>query len=54
MNNPAACSGVSLKAMCAPRGGVLNPSYAIKFFNTMFISARKQTFFKVDKFFEKK
>jgi site-specific recombinase XerD len=30
MNYPAASSGVSLKTMIAPRGGVFNPSYAIK------------------------
>ncbi|MFC1820881.1 hypothetical protein ACFLZG_07360, partial [Thermodesulfobacteriota bacterium] len=29
MNYPAASSGVSLKALNAPRGGVLNPCYPI-------------------------
>ena len=29
MNNPAASSGVSAKAMCATRGGVLNPRFVI-------------------------
>jgi len=33
MNYPAASSGVSLKATSAPRGGVLNPGYAIKDIN---------------------
>jgi len=30
MNYPAASSGVPLKALNAPRGGVLNPGYTIK------------------------
>jgi len=31
MNYPTASSGVSKKHVNAPRGGVLNPSFAIRF-----------------------
>jgi hypothetical protein len=34
MNYPAASSGVSIKALNAPRGGVLNPGCEIKTANT--------------------
>jgi hypothetical protein len=39
MNYPAASSGVSLKALNAPRGGVLNPSYAINNMETVKVFA---------------